>query len=87
MAKNVRDRLSIVIDEVEAIAKQLRGDICKAATSTGLARSIGAAARRLQKQAAQIALQVERYAHELRLGLEGSSRKPARRRRRTKAAS
>ena len=87
MAKNVPDRLSVVIGEVEAIAKRLRADIRKAATASGLERRIRVAARRLQKHAAQVALQVERYAHQLRLELESSGRKPARRRRLAKAAS
>jgi hypothetical protein len=81
MAKNVRDRLSMVIDEVESIAKRLRQDIRKAATASGVERRIQSAARRLQKQAALAALQVERYVRQVRLGLERSGSKATRKRR------
>lgn len=84
MAKNVRETLSMVIDEVESIAKRLRSDVRKAATASGLERRMRAAARQLQKQAARAAAQVERYAHQIRVELE---RPKPRAKRRSRAAA
>ena len=85
MANNVRETLSTVIDDIEAIAKRLRSDLRKAAVASGLDRRMRTAARQLQKQAARAAAQVERYAHEVRVELEGSRKRT--RRRSAKAAA
>jgi hypothetical protein len=85
MGTNVRETLSMVIDEVEAITKRLRSDVRKAAKESGIDRRMRTAARQLQKQAARAAAQVERYAHQVRVDLEGM-RKRATKRRARKAA-
>ena len=79
MANNVRETLSAVIDEIEVIAKRLRADVRKAAVASGLDRRMRTAARQLQKQAARAAAQVERYAHEVRVELEGARKRTRRR--------
>lgn len=73
MAAGPRERLASLIRDVEKAARQLRADIRKRAQAAP--KSMEAAAMRLRKGAADIAGQVERYVHDLRVGLEG--RKPA----------
>ncbi len=77
MAAGPRERLASLIRDVEKAARQLRADIRKRAQAAP--KSMEAAAMRLRKGAADIAGQVERYLHDLRVGLEG--RKPAPKRR------
>lgn len=77
MAAGPRERLAALIRDVEKAARQLRADIQKRARIAP--RSMEAAAMRLRKGAADIAGQVEKYVHDLRVGLEG--RKPAAKRR------
>ena len=77
MAAGPRERLAALIRDVEKAASQLRADIQKRAQAAP--RSMEAAAMRLRKGAADIAGQVEKYVHDLRVGLEGS--KPAAKRR------
>ena len=72
MAAGPRERLAGLIRDVEKAAKQLRADVQKRAQAAP--RSMEAAARQLRKGAADIAGQVEKYVHDLRVGLEG--RKP-----------
>ena len=86
MAAGPRERLAALIRDVEKAARQLRTDIRKRAQAAP--RSMEQAAARLRKGAADIAGQVEKYIHDLRVGLEGrkaaprrAKRKPARRRR------
>jgi hypothetical protein len=75
-----------LIKDVEKAARQLRNDIRKRAQAAP--KSMEEAATRLRKGAADIAGQVEKYIHDLRVGLEGkkaaprkaAKRKPARRR-------
>jgi len=74
MAAGPRERLAALIRDVEKAARQLRGDIQKRAQAAP--KSMEAAAMRLRKGAADIAGQVEKYIHDLRVGLEG---KPTRR--------
>jgi len=62
-----------MIRDVEKASRQLRADIQKRASAAP--RSMESAAVRLRKGAADIAGQVEKYVHDLRVGLEG--RKPA----------
>jgi hypothetical protein len=69
-----------LIKDVEKAAKQLRADIRKRAQAAP--KSMEAAAARLRKGAADIAGQVEKYVHDLRVGLEG--KKPAAAKRATK---
>jgi hypothetical protein len=85
MAAGPRERLGSLIKDVEKAARQLRADIRKRAQAAP--KSMEAAAARLRKGAADIAGQVEKYVHDLRVGLEGkpaakraTKRKPARRR-------
>jgi hypothetical protein len=76
MAAGPRERLAALIKDVEKAARQLRADIQKRAQTAP--RSMEDAAARLRKGAADIAGQVEKYIHDLRVGLQG--RKPATRR-------
>jgi hypothetical protein len=86
MAAGPRERLGSLIKDVEKAARQLRNDIRKRAAAAP--KSMEAAATRLRKGAADIAGQVEKYVHDLRVGLEGkkpaakrpAKRKPVRRR-------
>ncbi len=74
MATKRGDRIAALIKDVEAIAKRLRADVRKRTKGSGLQK----AADRLRKQAAVVAGYVEKYAHEIRMELEGPS-KPAKR--------
>jgi signal transduction histidine kinase len=76
MAATPRERLAALIRDVEKAARQLRTDIQKRAQAAP--RSMEEAAMRLRKGAADIAGQVEKYIHDLRVGLQG--RRPAARR-------
>jgi hypothetical protein len=86
MAAGPRERLGSLIKDVEKATKQLRADIRKRAESAP--KNMEAAANRLRKGAADIAGQVEKYVHDVRVGLEGKKtvakramkRKPAARR-------
>jgi len=69
MAAGPRERLASLIRDVEKAARQLRADIRKRAQAAP--KSMETAAMRLRKGAADIAGQVERYVHDLRIGLEG----------------
>jgi len=69
------DRIAELIKEVEAVAKRLRMDVRKRALASGLAKNLQAAADRLRKQAAAVAGQVEKYAHEIRRELEVGGKK------------
>lgn len=80
MAAGPRERLAALIKDVEKAARQLRADIRKRAQAAP--KNMEAAAMRLRKGAADIAGQVEKYIHDLRLGLEGkqpAAKRPARR--------
>jgi hypothetical protein len=78
--KRGEDRISALVHEVEALAKRLRADVRKRARSVGVEKRLRMTADRLRKLAANIAGQVEKYAHEVRKELEASA-KPAKRRR------
>jgi hypothetical protein len=86
MAAGPRERIGSLIKDVEKAAKQLRADIRKRAEAAP--KNMETAANRLRKGAADIAGQVEKYVHGLRVGLEGKKtvakramkRKPAARR-------
>jgi hypothetical protein len=79
-----------LVRDAEKSLRQIRNDIRKRAAAAP--KNLEAAAQRLRKGAAEIAGQVERYVHDLRVGLEGTKpaarparRKPARRRRKARA--
>ncbi len=76
MAAGPRERLGSLIKDVEKAAKQLRADIRKRAEAAP--KSMEAAANRLRKGAADIAGQVEKYIHDVRVGLEGAKPAPKR---------
>ena len=84
MARKPHDRLTEVIDEIEALAKRLRTDLRRVARETGLAKNLQRAAEALRKRAIQVAALVERYAHSLRVELakRAAPRRPAARRKR-----
>jgi hypothetical protein len=70
MAAGPRERLGSLIKDVEKAAKQLRADIRKRAQAAP--KNMETAANRLRKGAADVAGQVEKYVHDLRVGLEGA---------------
>src|SRR5262245_36584026 len=77
MAAGPRERLAALIRDVERAARQLRADIQQRAAQAA-PRSMEVAAMRLRRGAADIAGQVERYIHDLRVGLEGRKAAPRR---------
>jgi hypothetical protein len=81
MAAGPRERLTALISDVEKAAKQLRADIRKRAQAAP--KNMETAAKRLRKGAADVAGQVEKYVHDLRVNLEG---RPAAPRRKAKTA-
>ena len=72
MAAGPRERIASLIKDVEKSARQLRSDIRKRAQLAP--KNLQALGDRLRKGGADIAMQVEKYVHELRISLEG---KPA----------
>jgi hypothetical protein len=76
--KRGEDRISALVREVETLAKRLRTDITKRARAAGVEKRLRTTADRMRKLAASIAAQVEKYAHDVRKGLEGGA-KPAKR--------
>jgi hypothetical protein len=76
--KRGEDRISALVREVEALTKRLRADIRKRAREAGVEKRLRVTADRLRKLAANIAGQVEKYAHEIRKELEPGA-KPAKR--------
>ena len=87
MATKKSDRLAEVIKEVEALAKRLRADLRRAANETGLTKRLERAAAALRKQAASVAAQVEKYAHEVKLEFSRPLRKAVPKRTAKRAAS
>ena len=76
MAAGPREQLGSLIKDVEKATKQLRADVRKRAETAP--KNMQAAAKRLRKGAADIAGQVEKYIHDLRVGLEGAKAAPKR---------
>jgi hypothetical protein len=72
MAAGPRERIASLIKDVEKSARQLRSDIRKRAQSAP--KNLQALGDRLRKGGADIAKQVEKYVHDVRVSLEG---KPA----------
>ena len=77
--KRGEDRIGALVGEGEALAKRLRADIRKRARAAGVEKRLRVTADRMRKLAANIAGQVEKYAHEIRKELEGAPQ-PAKRR-------
>ena len=78
MVSKSRDLISRLIRDVEKTTRQLNVHVRKRAK--GAPKELEAAARKLRQGAAQVARQVEKYAHGIRLELEGrgsTRRKPA----------
>jgi len=73
MAAGPRERIASLIKDVEKAAKQLRSDIRKRAQAAP--KNLQKVADRLRKGGADVAAQVEKYVHELRVSLQGG--KPA----------
>lgn len=71
--KKRRDQLGTLVADVEALAKRLRTGIRTQAAA--LPKDLKTLAARLRKQAIHAAAQVEKYAHEIRMELEGMARK------------
>ncbi len=73
-----KDQIGSLIREVETLTKGLRDALRKQAES--LPKDIQKIADRLRKRAVMVAAQVEKYAHEVRVELEGEKKKaPAKR--------
>lgn len=70
MAAGPRERIASLIKDVEKSARQLRSDIRKRAQSAP--KNLQALGDRLRKGGADIAKQVEKYVHDLRVSLEGA---------------
>lgn len=85
MAKSRTEGVATVIQDVEKLAKELRVDLRKRMTATGLPKRLEQAAMRLRKRAISAAEQVEKYVHQLRKDLERGMKKPAKPRRRRAA--
>lgn len=76
MAKaTVRGQISTMIREVEKAAKQIRNEVRKQYNATP--KVLDQAASQLRRGAAEAAYQVERYIREVRMDLEGSSKRGA----------
>jgi len=77
MAAGPRERIASLIKDVEKSARQLRNDIRKRAQLAP--RNLQALGDRLRKGGADVAKQVEKYVHDLRVSLEGTAkaRRPA----------
>jgi hypothetical protein len=82
--KGLENSIRAMMHEVEAVAKDVRAAMRKRAKEVGLTQNLRKAAKQLREGAAKAAAQVEKYAHGLRMELEGkaaaSSRKRAARR-------
>ena len=77
MAKTRGDRISALTKELEAIAKNVRAEIRKTASKSGLPKRLERAAMQLRKRAAAVAGHIEHYVHEIRMELERGVKKPA----------
>ena len=78
MATKRRDQLTVVIKEIEAMARRLRTDVRRAAREVGLTKNLEKAAAALRKQVALLVGHLEKYVHELRMEL--SKAPPAKKR-------
>lgn len=92
MATRRHDRLAAVLKEIDTLVKRLRAELRRAARE-GLTKNLERAAAALRKQAAAVAAQVEKYAHELRMELakgatakRAAAKRPAARRKAVRAA-
>ncbi len=82
MAKERRERISSLTQEIERVAKNVRGEIRRATPTKALER----AAKELRKRAAAVLAEVEKYIHELRKELEkGVAKKTPVKRKRARA--
>jgi len=82
MAAGPRERIAGLIKDVEKAGKQLRSDIRKRAQAAP--KNLQAVADRMRKGGAEVAAQVEKYVHDLRVSLEG---KPSAKRTAKRAAA
>ncbi len=82
------NRLMVVLDEMEALAKRLRAELRRAVRKSGLPKNLERVAAALRKRAVLLATRVERYAHQLRMELAPAppKRRPAAKRRVMRAA-
>ena len=82
------NRLMVVLDEMEALAKRLRAELRRAVRESGLPKNLERAAAALRKRAVLLAKRVEKYAHLLRMELAPAApkRRPAARRKMVRAA-
>ncbi|MEO8606006.1 MAG: hypothetical protein ABI629_25775 [bacterium] len=77
MVAGPRERIASLIKDVEKAGKQLRSDIRKRVQTAP--KNLQAVADRMRKGGADVAAQVEKYVHDLRVSLEPARRaKPKR---------
>ena len=81
--KSMEDSIRQMMHEVEAVAKDVRASVRQRAKEVGLTQNLHRAAKQLREGAAKAAAQVEKYAHTLRLELEGAGKPAARSRKRS----
>lgn len=80
-SKGMEDSVRAMMHEMEAVAKDVRAAVRKRAKEVGLTQTLRKAAKRLRVDGAKAAAQVEKYAHELRVELEGKKKAAPRRKR------
>lgn len=86
MAKERRERISNLTQEIERVAKNLRGEIRRATASPP--KALERAANELRKRIAAVLAEVEKYVRELRKELEkGVAKKAPVKRKRARARS
>jgi hypothetical protein len=74
-AKKSPDRIGTLVKEVEDVARDLRAQLRK--REAAVEKNLRKAANELRKRAVVVAGQVEKYAHQMKLQLEGSPARKA----------
>lgn len=82
-SKKRTDRIGALTRQLESTAKRLRKDVRKRMDVAGVGKQLESTTNQLRKGAASVVRQVEKYVHELRKDLEGSTAKRAKAKRRT----
>lgn len=82
------NRLMVVLEEMEALAKRLRTELRRAVRESGLPKNLERMAAALRKRAVLFATRVEKYVHQLRMELAPAApkRRPATKRKVVRAA-
>ena len=75
MPKSPGDRVAALIKDVEVHARMLRADVDKAVAKMGLQKKLKLGARKLRKQAALAAKQLEKHVQQLKKDIQAAARK------------